>query len=189
VVSEIPRRVAFVKYTELTLRGAYLVIPEPIPDQRGFFARSWDVREFEAHHLETRIVQCNISFNSKRGTVRGMHFQRPPHEEVKYVRCTQGAIFDVIVDLREDSPTRLRWEGVELTAENRFSLYVPRGFAHGYQTLQDDTEVTYQVSESYHPESEGALLWNDPALAIEWPISQVVISEKDRNAPPLTARA
>lgn len=176
------------KYTELSLRGAYVVTPELIPDQRGFFARTWDEHEFEGNHLEARIVQCNVSFNSKRGTLRGMHYQRPPHEEVKYVRCTQGAIFDVIVDLREDSPTRLRWEGVELTAENRLSLYVPRGFAHGYQTLTDDTEVTYQVSEFYHPESEGVLLWNDPALAIEWPISEVVISDKDRNAPPLTTR-
>jgi dTDP-4-dehydrorhamnose 3,5-epimerase len=118
-----------------------------------------------------------------------MHYQRPPHEEVKLVRCTRGAILDVIVDMRPGSPTRLRWEGVELTAENRVSLYVPGGFAHGYQTLADDTEVSYQVSEFHHPESEGVLLWNDPAVGIKWPIGDVVISDKDRSALPLPAGA
>ena len=177
------------KYIELSLAGAYLITPEPIQDHRGFFARAWDAREFEARGLETRIAQCNISFNHSRGTVRGMHYQRPPHEEVKYVRCTQGAVFDVIVDLRPDSPTRLRWQGVELTAGNRHSLYVPRGFAHGYQTLVEDSEVTYQVSEFHHPESEGVLLWNDPLVAIDWPVKDVVISQKDRTALPLPDKA
>ena len=124
------------------------------------------MREFAERGMEAVVVQCNISYNLKRGTVRGMHFQRPPHEEVKLVRCVRGSIFDVVVDLRSGSPTRLRWEGVELTAENRLALYVPKGCAHGYQTLEDDVEVVYQVSEFYHPESEGALLWNDPAVGI-----------------------
>jgi dTDP-4-dehydrorhamnose 3,5-epimerase len=178
-----------VNYTELNLKGAYLVTLELLSDARGFFARTWDEGEFGAHGLEVRVVQCNVSFNVKRGTVRGMHYQRPPHEEVKLVRCTRGRIFDVVVDLRPGSPTRLRWEGVELTAENRSMLYVPRGFAHGYQTLDDNTEVSYQVSEFYHPESEGRLLWNDSAVGIEWPLAEIVISDKDRTAPPLTARA
>jgi dTDP-4-dehydrorhamnose 3,5-epimerase len=178
-----------VKYQELGLKGAYVISLERIADQRGFFARTWDAREFEEHGLEPALVQCNVSFNLKRGTVRGMHFQRPPHEEVKLVRCHRGSIFDVLVDIRPDSPTRYRWEGVELTAENREMLYVPKGFAHGYQTLEDDTEVFYQVSEFYHPESEGALLWNDPAIGIRWPVAEVTLSDKDSRASPLTARA
>ena len=177
------------KYQELGLRGAYVISPEPISDVRGFFARVWDAGEFTGHGLDATVVQCNMSFNLKRGTVRGMHFQRPPHEEVKLVRCHRGSIFDVIVDIRPSSPTRLRWEGVVLDAENRLALYVPKGFAHGYQTLEDDTEVFYQVSEYYHPESEGALLWNDPAVGIRWPITDVIVSEKDRKAAPLPAQA
>ncbi len=176
------------RYAELSLTGAYVISLELLSDERGFFARTWDAREFADRRLEARVVQCNVSFNARRGTVRGLHFQRPPHEEVKLVRCTRGSIFDVIVDLRPDSSTRLRWEGVELTAENRLMLYVPRGFAHGYQTLEDDTEVSYQVSEFYHPESEGRVLWNDPSVGIRWPVQEVVISDKDRTAPPLTVR-
>jgi dTDP-4-dehydrorhamnose 3,5-epimerase len=178
-----------VKYTELSLKGAYVITPELISDERGFFTRTWDSREFGDRDLEPQVVQCNVSFNARRGTVRGMHFQLPPHEEVKLVRCTRGSIFDVIVDFRPDSPTRLRWEGVELTAENRLALYVPRGFAHGYQTLEDHTEVAYQVSEFYHPESEGRVLWNDPSVGISWPVDDVVISDKDRTAPPLKVRS
>jgi dTDP-4-dehydrorhamnose 3,5-epimerase len=178
-----------VKYRELSMNGAYVISLDLISDHRGFFARTWDTIEFRDHGLETRVVQCNVSFNSKRGTLRGMHFQRPPHEEVKLVRCNRGAIFDVMVDLRPGSPTRLQWEGVELTAENRLMLYVPRGFAHGYQTLADDTEVSYQVSEFYHPESEGTLLWNDPALGITWPIKEAILSERDRAAAPLPVQA
>jgi dTDP-4-dehydrorhamnose 3,5-epimerase len=189
VVPELLLVFAVVKYTELSLHGAYKILPEPIPDHRGFFARTWDEREFAERKLEIRIAQCNVAFNARRGTVRGMHYQRPPHEEVKLVRCTRGAILDVIVDLRPASPTRLQWEGVELTAENRVSLYVPGGFAHGYQTLADDTEVSYQVSEFHHPESEAVLLWNDPAVGIKWPIRDVVISDKDRTALPLPAGA
>ena len=177
------------KYTELGLRGAYVISLETIPDHRGFFARTWDEHEFAERHMEIKVAQCNLAFNAKRGTIRGMHYQRPPHEEVKLVRCTRGAVLDLIVDLRVDSPTRLRWEGVELSAENRLSLYVPKGFAHGYQTLEDNTEVFYQVSEFHHPESEGVLLWNDPAVGIRWPISEIVISDKDRTAQKLPAGA
>jgi len=176
-----------VKYTELGLKGSYVISLEQLSDERGFFARTWDESEFKAHGLDPRVVQCNVSFNAKRGTLRGMHYQRPPHEETKLVRCTRGRIFDVLVDLRPGSPTKLQWKGVELTAENRLMLYVPKGFAHGYQTLEDNSEVSYQVSEFYHPESEGRLVWNDPAVGIEWPVNEIVISEKDRSAPRLTA--
>lgn len=175
-------------YRELELEGAYVIELDLKEDNRGFFARTWDEQEFAAHGLEPRVVQCNVSFNPRRGTVRGMHYQHPPHEEVKLVRCTRGSILDVIVDLRPGSPTERRWVGVELTWQNRRMMYVPRGFAHGYQSLEDETEVTYQVSEFYHPESEGRLLWNDPAIGIEWPVAEVVISDKDRTAPPLPAR-
>ncbi len=177
------------RYRELSLRGAFVIEPEILSDNRGFFARTWDARELADNALETTVAQFNISYNVRRGTVRGLHFQRPPHQEVKLVRCTRGAVLDVIVDIREGSPTRLQWEGVELTAENRLAVYVPRGFAHGYQTLMDDTEVSYQVSEFYHPESEGALLWNDPAIGIRWPIAEVTLSEKDRNVKPLPRQA
>ena len=174
-------------YRELELEGAYVIELDLKEDNRGFFARTWDEKEFAEHGLEPRVVQCNVSFNPRRGTVRGMHYQRAPHEEVKLVRCTRGSILDVIVDLRPGSPTERRWVGVELTWQNRRMMYVPRGFAHGYQSLEDESEVTYQVSEFYHPESEGRLLWNDPAIGIEWPVAEVVISEKDRTAPPLPA--
>ena len=177
------------RYRELSIKGAFVIAPEEIADRRGFFARSWDTREFSERGLVALVVQCNVSYNLKRGTVRGMHFQRPPHEEVKLVRCVRGSIFDVVVDLLSGSPTRLRWEGVELTAENRLALYVPKGCAHGYQTLEDDVEVVYQVSEFYHPESEGALLWNDPAVGIKWPIAEAILSEKDRTATPLPMQA
>jgi len=177
------------RYTELRLKGAFVIDLDPIADHRGFFARTFDEKEFAAHGLEPRVVQCNVSHNPRRGTVRGMHFQRPPHEEVKLVRCTRGSVLDVIVDVRPGSPTELQWEAVELTAENRRMMYVPRGFAHGYQSLEDDSEVTYQVSEYYHPESEGRLLWNDPAVGIRWPVADVVISEKDATAPALPAPA
>src|SRR5207249_6479351 len=136
----------------------------------------------------SRFVQSNVTFNTRRGTVRGMHFQRAPHEEVKLVRCTRGSVLDVIVDIRDGSPTRLKWESVELSADNRLMVYVPRGLAHGYQTLEDASEVSYHVSEYYHPESEGALLWNDPALGIAWPVRDTILSEKDRNAAPLSAQ-
>lgn len=175
------------RYRPLSLHGAFVIEPETIADNRGFFARLWDARELAERGLDATLAQCNLSFNARRGTVRGLHFQRPPHEEVKLVRCTRGRVLDVVVDIREDSPTYLRWEAVELTAENRFAMYVPRGFAHGYQTLEDESEVSYQVSEYYHPESEGALLWNDPRIGIMWPVAEVTLSEKDRNVRPLPA--
>ena len=164
------------------LKGAYIIELERIEDNRGFFARAWCKREFEAHGLNSRLVQCNLSFNKRRGTLRGMHYQVAPHEEEKLVRCTRGAIFDVIIDLRRESPTYLEWIGVELTAENRKMLYVPEKFAHGYQTLEEKTEVVYQVSQFYSPESERGVRWNDPTFAIEWPeAGNTKISEKDKS--------
>lgn len=166
-------------FTETELGGAFTIDLEQREDDRGFFARSWDENEFRDHGLNPRIVQCNVSFNHHAGTLRGMHFQNAPHAEAKLIRCTMGAILDVIIDLRPDSPTFKRWIGVELTAENRRSLYVPEGFAHGYQTLADGTETFYQVSEFYAPGSEGGVRYDDPVFAIEWPREVTVISPKD----------
>ena len=158
---------------------------EALQDERGFFARSFCAREFEALGLEPVVAQCNISFNEKAGTLRGLHFQAPPHEEAKLIRCTRGAIYDVAVDVRPDSTTYLKWYGIELSADNRRMLFVPRGFAHGLQTLLDNTEVSYLMSEFYHPESARGLRWNDPALAISWPLDNAIISDKDRTYPML----
>jgi len=178
------RRVIF---TETELDGAFTIDLEMIEDSRGFFARAWDQKEFAEQGLETTIVACNMSFNVKRGTLRGMHLQRPPREEVKVVRCIRGALYDVIIDLRDDSPTYKRWIGVELTAENRSMLYVPRGFAHGYQTLADDTEALYLVSDFYDPGAESGVRWDDPAFEIEWPLGRPTeISDKDRSWPDFT---
>jgi dTDP-4-dehydrorhamnose 3,5-epimerase len=171
------------RFTETKLAGAFVIEPERFEDERGFFARTWCVREFEAHGLVTRLVQCSVSFNRRRGTVRGMHYQAAPHEEVKLVRCVRGAILDVIVDARPGSPTLHQWVAVELDAESQRALYVPRGFAHGFQTLADDTEVFYQISEFFHPESARGLRWDDPALGIDWPLEVSVISAKDRAYP------
>jgi len=170
-------------FTATPLRGAHLVDIEKHEDERGFFARSWCGREFEAHGLNPRLAQCNISFNPHRGTLRGLHFQVKPHEEAKLVRCTRGSIFDVIVDLRPDSPTFKGHFGVELTAENRRLLYVPEGFAHGLLTLEDATEIFYQISEFYAPESQRGVRWDDPALAIAWPAPPRLVSERDRSYP------
>jgi dTDP-4-dehydrorhamnose 3,5-epimerase len=171
-------------FTKTKLADAYLIDVEPHEDERGFFARAWCEQEFAEHGLETKVVQCNVSYNRLRGTLRGMHFQAPPHEEVKLVRCTRGAIYDVIVDLRPDSPTFKQWLGVELTADNRRVLYVPKGFAHGYQTLTDDSEVFYQVSEFYTPSAEGGVRWNDPAFGIEWPEPErALLSNRDMHWP------
>jgi dTDP-4-dehydrorhamnose 3,5-epimerase len=172
-------------FTPTPLPGAYLVDPEPVDDARGFFARTWCAREFAAHGLDTHIAQCSISLTRHRGTLRGLHYQASPHEEVKVVRCTRGAIYDVIVDLRGDSPTLLRHFAVDLTAENRRMLYVPRRFAHGFQTLAEDTEVTYQMSEFYAPGSGRGLRWNDPTLGIHWPIPDPTMLERDRSYPDL----
>lgn len=171
------------RYTALSLPGAYLIDVEPLQDERGLFARIWCRRELEQHGLDTAIAQCNISLSRKRGTLRGMHFQAPPHEEIKLVRCMRGAVYDVIVDLRRDSPTFRHWFGTELTADNRRMLYIPKGMAHGFLTLQPDTEVYYQMSEPYLKESVRGVRWNDPVFAIAWPGPVEVISERDRAFP------
>lgn len=168
------------RFVKIPLEGAFIVEMESIEDERGFFARSFCVDEFKQHGLDYNIAQCNVSFNRKAGTLRGMHFQVEPHEEAKLVRCTMGSIFDVIVDLREHSPSRYQWFGKELTSENRLGLFVPAGFAHGFQTLSDNSEVIYQMSDSYHPASARGLRWDDPKLGIRWPLADPIISEKDR---------
>jgi len=170
-------------FTETRLRGAFIVEPERLADERGFFARTWCQREFEAHGLNPRLVQCNISFNRKKGTLRGMHYQVEPHAEAKLVRCTMGAIYDVIIDLRPESLTFRQWMAVELTAENRKMLYISEGLAHGFQTLEDKTEVFYQMSEFYHPECARGVRWNDPAFGIEWPADERIISVRDQQYP------
>ncbi len=167
--------------TQTKLPGAYIIELEKQEDERGFFARVWCKKEFSEHRLASRMVQANMSANKKRGTLRGLHYQLAPHQEAKLVWCTKGAIFDVIIDLRPESGTYKQWLGVELTAENHKMLYLPEGFAHGYQTLRDDTEVFYQVSEFYSPESERGVRWNDPAFSIEWSITDsILISPKDQ---------
>ena len=171
------------KFKETPLKGAYLVYPELMGDERGFFTRSWCEREFKAHGMESRIAQCNISYNRAKGTLRGMHYQAPPFEEAKLVRCTRGAIHDVIIDLRQDSESFGKHFGVTLTAENRTMLYIPKGFAHGFLTIEDDTEIFYQMSEYYAPDYARGVRWNDPAFAIEWPGDVLILSEKDRSFP------
>ncbi|NIQ02611.1 MAG: dTDP-4-dehydrorhamnose 3,5-epimerase [Nitrospinaceae bacterium] len=166
-----------------TLQGVYLIEPERIDDHRGFFARTWCAEEFEAHGLSTQTAQCSISYNKNRGTLRGMHFQIDPKAEIKVVRCTAGAIYDVLLDLRMESPSHLKWEAFELSSENRKLLYVPEGIAHGFQTLEDHTEVFYQISEFYSPEHSRGVLWNDEAFGIEWPIADPIVSDKDRSYP------
>lgn len=170
-------------FTETKLKGAYTIEIEQLKDNRGFFARSWCQREFEEHGLTSRVVQTNVSFNIKKGTLRGMHYQIAPYEEAKLIRCTNGAIYDVIIDLRPDSPTYLQWVGAELTADNHKMLFVPESFAHGFQTLQDNTEVTYQVTQFYTPGSERGIRWNDKTINIEWLVDVNVISDKDKNWP------
>ena len=170
------------RFEPTPLTGAHVVELELHADERGFFAREWCEEEFGARGLATRMVQGNLSCNRRRGTLRGMHYQASPHEEAKLVRCRRGAIYDVIVDLRRGSASRLDWFGVELSAENRRALYVPEGFAHGYLTLADDSEVSYLVSAPYHPAAERGIRYNDPAVDIAWPeIPIVSVSEKDRS--------
>lgn len=171
------------KFTETPLAGAFVIEIERIEDDRGFFGRSFCQNEFNAHGLAPVVAQCNVSWNRRRGTLRGLHYQAVPHEEAKLVRCTRGAVWDVIVDLRPVSPTYLRWHAVELSADSRTALYVPAGFAHGFQTLADDSEVLYQMSESYYADLARGLRWNDPALDIEWPLGSPILSERDRSYP------
>ena len=167
-------------FTPTPVAGAFVIDVERIADERGFFARTFCAREFAAHGLNPRVVQCSVSFNRTKGTLRGLHFQRPPHAEAKLVRCTRGALFDVIVDLRPDSPTFRQHFGIELSARNGKMPYVPEGCAHGFQTLEDDTEVLYQMSEFFAPEAGGGVRWNDAAFGIQWPLAVAVISERDR---------
>jgi dTDP-4-dehydrorhamnose 3,5-epimerase len=170
-------------FTETRLPGAFIIDLHRQEDERGFFARVWCQREFEAHRLNPRLVQCSVSFNKKKGTLRGMHFQFPPHEEAKLVRCPMGAIYDVILDLRPHSPTFTEHVGVVLSAENHKMVYVPEGVAHGFQTLEDNTEVFYQMSEFYAPASARGVRWDDPAFGIPWPAAERIISERDRRYP------
>ncbi|GFE69593.1 dTDP-4-dehydrorhamnose 3,5-epimerase [Chroococcus sp. FPU101] len=167
------------QFIETKLKGAFIIDLEPRPDHRGFFARTFCAQELENHGLKSAIAQCNLSFNYRKGTLRGMHYQTFPATETKLIRCTQGAIYDVIVDMRSESPTFLQHIGVELTAENRSALYVPEMFAHGYQALTDGAEVLYQVSEFYTPGCERGLRYDDPLLGIQWPLRVSEISAKD----------
>jgi dTDP-4-dehydrorhamnose 3,5-epimerase len=171
------------QFTETELHGAFIVDVEPSQDERGFFARSWCVEEFARQGLDPRLVQCNISFNRLRGTLRGMHYQAEPFAEAKLVRCTMGSVYDVIVDLRSQSPTFRKWTGIELTPKNRRAVYVPAGFAHGFQTLQDDSEIFYQMSEFFHPECARGARWNDPAFGIQWPVGAPKLSQRDAGFP------
>lgn len=171
-------------FKETRLPGAFIIEPERREDERGFFARTWCQREFAEHGLNARLVQCNISFNVQCGTVRGLHYQVEPFGEAKLVRCTQGALYDVIVDLRSASPTYKQWLAVELTADNRRQLYIPEGLAHGFQTLTDNVEVFYQMSEFHQPQAARGLRWDDPAFGIEWPVTaHRIISAKDLSYP------
>lgn len=167
-------------FTETKLKGAYLIDVTRIEDNRGFFGRSYCKNEFEKYGLNTNIVQANVSYNRKKGTLRGLHTQNAPFEETKLVRCTRGAIYDVIVDLRPASNTYKQWIGAELTADNYRMLYVPEGFAHGFITLEDESDVTYQVTQFYSPQTEQGFRWDDPAFRIQWPVQPQIISEKDQ---------
>lgn len=170
-------------FHETKLAGVFEIHLEPRTDDRGFFARSWCQEEFQSHGLNSRLAQCSVSFNTRKGTLRGMHYQAAPFPEAKVVRCTQGAIFDVVVDLRPQSPTFKDWIGVNLTAANRYMLYVPEGCAHGFLTLEDETEILYQISEFYRAELSQGVRWNDPAFQIIWPAKVETISERDRTYP------
>ncbi len=170
-------------FYETELKGAYIIEMNPIEDERGFFARSFCRKEFEQRGLNPSIAQCNISFNRNKGTLRGMHYQEAPKEEAKLVICLRGSIYDAIIDLRLDSPTFSRWVAVELSAQNNKMLYVPEGFAHGFQTLEDDTLILYKITEFYAPELSRGIRWDDPAFAINWPLEDKIISAKDRRLP------
>ena len=171
------------RFTETKLKGAFIIEPERLKDDRGFFARSWCEREAAAYGLHPKWAQCNISFNKQKATLRGMHYQSVPFEEAKLVRCTMGVIYDVIIDLRPDSSTFRQWLAAELSAENRRMLYIPEGFAHGFLTLDENTEIFYQMSEFYSPAHARGVRWNDPYFNIEWPFEVRVISDQDRNYP------
>jgi len=171
------------KFVATPLAGAFVVELEELADERGFFARSFCREEFERHGLVAAVAQCNVSYNARRGTLRGLHYQGEPHPEAKLVRCTRGAVWDVAVDLRPGSPTRYRWFALELTADNRRALYVPAGFAHGFQSLTDASELLYQMSECYRADLARGVRWDDPRLAIAWPVAPAIVSERDRALP------
>jgi dTDP-4-dehydrorhamnose 3,5-epimerase len=173
-------------FHETGLKGVYAIELQRLEDERGFFARSWCRREFEAQGLNSNLVQCNVSFNTSKGTLRGMHYQVAPFEEAKLIRCTRGSIYDVIVDIRQDSASFGKHFSIVLTAENRRMLYAPEGFAHGFLTLEDHTEVFYQMSQFYAPEHARGFRWNDPAFGIRWPGDVKAISERDRSYPDFT---
>jgi len=175
------------QFTATDLPGVYIIELERVEDERGFFARTWCQHEFEAHGLEAQLAQCSLSFNLKRGTLRGLHYQIEPHTESKLIRCTQGSLYDVAVDLRPASPAYRRWLAIELSADNRRMVYLPPGLAHGFQTLEDNTEVFYQISESYHPECACGARWDDTAFKIDWPMPPTVISPKDQQYPDFVA--
>jgi dTDP-4-dehydrorhamnose 3,5-epimerase len=170
-------------FLETKLPGVFEIHIDPTPDERGFFARTWCQREFESRGLSGRPVQCSLSFSKRKGTLRGMHYQVTPHEETKLIRCAKGAIYDVALDLRPESPTFKNWVAVELTEEKRNMMYIPRGCAHGFLTLEDETEVTYQMSEFQSVEAARGVRWDDPAFQIKWPTKVEVISERDRTYP------
>jgi dTDP-4-dehydrorhamnose 3,5-epimerase len=170
-------------FRSTSIGGAWVIEPGRLEDERGFFARTWDPEVFAERGLNPELAQCSISYNRARGTLRGLHYQAAPYEEAKLVRCTAGEIFDVAVDLRPDSPTFRDWFGVELSAENRLALFVPEGCAHGFLTLDDDSEVHYQISQSYTPEAARGVRWNDPGFGIVWPGEIIVINERDRSYP------
>jgi dTDP-4-dehydrorhamnose 3,5-epimerase len=172
-------------FKELEFKGVFKIDLEKIGDNRGYFSRSWDKKEFEVHGLNSKLVQCNISFNKIKGTIRGLHFQKKPHEEAKFVRCVKGKVYEVFVDLRKNSKTFLKWGGIELDSKGLTCLYVPEGFALGFQTLENDTELSYQMSEWYKPEFSQGIVWDDKKLGIKWPITMSIISEKDLSLPNL----
>ena len=171
------------RFQETNVEGVWLITPDQFDDERGFFARTWAQDEFENRGLEGRMVQRNVSYNRRRGTLRGMHFQREPHPEVKVISCTIGAIYDVAIDIRPESPTFGQWYGAELRADTGAMLYVPRGCAHGYLSLEGDSTVEYLISEFYHPEVAGGVRWNDPFFNVLWPAQPVVMNERDATYP------
>lgn len=175
-------------FTPTKLKDVHIIDLDKRQDERGFFARAWCYQELADRGLDSNLVQCSISFNHQKGTLRGMHLQLPPYAETKIVRCIQGAIYDVCIDLRSNSETYLDWVGVELSAENRKALYIPKGFAHGFQTLADNSEIFYQISDFYAPESARGLRWNDPKFNINWPLQISTISDKDRQYPDFSAQ-
>ncbi|MDQ6603606.1 MAG: dTDP-4-dehydrorhamnose 3,5-epimerase [Chloroflexota bacterium] len=176
------------QFTETRITGAYIIDTDRLADERGFFALTWARDEFVAHGLNPNLAQCNLSYNHRSGTVRGMHWQAPPYAETKLVRCIRGGIYDVVADIRTDSPTYLQWVGIELTAENRRALYIPEGCAHGFQTVEDASEVLYMITENYTPAAANGMRWNDPKIAVTWPHAVTVISERDARYPDFAAK-